>query len=1288
MSGNALSQDTFFNVTTPLSVIGSGGALVSTFSTLAVSTIDITGEAIITNLIAGSVSSMIGEFDLLVAKDTSTITLEASTISTLAITLDGNVLTTAKGGELLLNGIPIATTQNISSLQDWSYDPAVSTLNMNGNYIVDAIGYVGSGTVSTNIIEALSGTIGNLVCNDISTVTLTVLSTIHAISTVSSLQIVAEEAIFSSINGAQYVPYVPNADPVVNTLRATTSVSTPQLFVSTINGEQFTPNATLPDLVVSTLVASTSVSTPSLFVTNINGSAYPPPQPNIATWAQYSANATVNLNGNSLTSVPGMNIINDRGASLSGTAINMISKNGTGGTINILADSGYGNINGGAVNITANGGSLVGGLNGRVSLVANGGTAFGIGYGGTLELIANSALGLTDNATSKISITGGGVNIYAGFASPFASVFGYVFINATAGISLVAGGLTSGFQVPGTVYLYGLSGITLGSDVYATAFYPRYNGIDPPADISINGRTTPSGSAYVRLNDVTSIVMTNGSIANVAQLTGVSSINGVPYVSGGSSGVASLNTLTGPLNITSTDNSVTITSTIDTINLAVASGDYPENPSFSSLSLSTGGAVSFIGDAGILSGVSTINGVPYVSGGVSGVASLNTLTGPLNITSTDNSVTITSTIDTINLAVASGAYPESPSFSSLNLSTGGDVSFIGDAGVITGLSSINGFPYASGVSSLNGLNGGLNLKSTDGFVNITEVGNDIDLQLGYAVGSLNGCYGSVSLLQGAGIEITSTFTTITLTNTGAGSPDPSFSSLTLSTTGTIALNGTTGSEGQVIGIPVGGSYPEWITPGGGAYDPNPLYSTVTIGSGGNVSMTDKDGFVTTPNIYSLQGNDLLISGVVTDLVDTAKITLSQAGTITINDSANIEVPATNGTGLVIGAEAMTMDFPRDPLDAYGVGQIINLSTINGAPYVAGGSYPTDPTFSSLNISTGGSINFGNQGTLIGISSINGAVYPPPSASGVESLNTLTGALNITSTDSSVTITSTATTINLAVVGGSYPTNPTFQNVTTDTVLGVSTITFSPSFPVTEIKNIGNIYGTSASDLTISTVGGGSQIFIYGPASTRQNFGNDGIIEFNYNGTSRVLIDANANMGITNGSLQVSSITGVSSINGVSYISAVPYSLTGTKGGGVISNRTIGSGNPFPSNTWTIATTITFNLPAVLSPTDAVYYDGWTLYDFSANFNSYWGVSYFTNTFATPTDILGSTSNTANALTFTNIQQIYLPLNLIIPTTHLVGGGTVTLQIYCNPTSTNHYITIPPINNARIGIVID
>jgi hypothetical protein len=139
---------------------------------------------------------------------------------------------------------------------------------------------------------------------------------------------------------------------------------------------------------------------------------------------------------------------------------------------------------------------------------------------------------------------------------------------------------------------------------------------------------------------------------------------------------------------------------------------------------------------------------------------------------------------------------------------------------------------------------------------------------------------------------------------------------------------------------------------------------------------------------------------------------------------------------------------------------------------------------------------------------------------------------------------------------------------------------------------------------------------------------------------------------------------------------------------MIVDRAIGSGNPFTQNVFTNASQVTFNIPPGWVSTNSVSYDGYAFFDFQANFNSYWGITYYTNTNLTPVDLIGSSTTTTNALTYTNVQQVFIPLNIIIPPTSLTVGGTITLTFFCNPTSINHYITVTPTNIAKIGIVRD
>ena len=87
-----------------------------------------------------------------------------SSIVTNNITLDGNTLDTGGvgvGSVLLLNGLPIATgTSSLSSIQDWSFFPALSTIQM-GGFGLSNVGNMNS----QNITNALNITTDTLTVN-------------------------------------------------------------------------------------------------------------------------------------------------------------------------------------------------------------------------------------------------------------------------------------------------------------------------------------------------------------------------------------------------------------------------------------------------------------------------------------------------------------------------------------------------------------------------------------------------------------------------------------------------------------------------------------------------------------------------------------------------------------------------------------------------------------------------------------------------------------------------------------------------------------------------------------------------------------------------------------------------------------------------------------------------------------------------------------------------------------------------------------------------------------------
>ena len=447
------SADSYINIDQPYwAKFGAAGGAISTFST-----------ATISSLQSDEITALnINNFFL------STQILEAeeafiSSISTLGIYLDGAILTTAGNIELLLNGIPVATTSNISSLSDWSFDPAISTLNMNANNLINGA------LLSSLTINSGNALFTNIVANDISTTTLTVFSTIHVVSTISTFEIEAQIGLFSSINGYQF--------PQIITTFDTASISS--LTASTINGVQF-PQVIPPETTPSTITG------------------------------------------------PNTYMISNQGTNLAIANANITAGGGLYGNVAVTANPGNGSVSGGAISLTANGGSGPAGIYGAISLTANQGTdvTSGITTGGLIELNANSG-GALSNLTSAVKINAGGVVSYAGVSNPLGSLYGYNYVYGTLGASVVASLLPPGVNTPGTVYLYGDNGVTCGAPFYVSQLYPYWNGITYNiGDLNISGRNTlplVHGPAYVNLDHVSTITGDNINIS------GVNSINGSAY---------------------------------------------------------------------------------------------------------------------------------------------------------------------------------------------------------------------------------------------------------------------------------------------------------------------------------------------------------------------------------------------------------------------------------------------------------------------------------------------------------------------------------------------------------------------------------------------------------------------------------------------------------------------------------------------------------------------------------------------------------------------------------------
>jgi len=403
---------------------------------------------------------------------------ETSTLNAVTIQLDNAVLT-ANNTELLLNGIPIATTSNVSSIADWSLYPAVSTINANNNNITGFLTARGSllstnqanvSSVQANYVASPNGYFDNLTIRNLTTQTIFNVSTIVNSTFVSSVLVEADSGNFSSISTG---------------------------FLS-IAGQPY-----------------------------VSGS----------NWSQYNATSDVNMGGNGFKIYSGSNAgagaSNDlflEGARYIQETAQGYSNYVSGGSdiatnsfIRMVAEDG----NRGEISLTANAG-FYNGVRGEINLTANGGlSVLDVGTGGVINITANTYSGFPPaiaTTPSQLNMTAAVVTSWAGYASPsgLPSLPGYNYLYGTAGVNIVSGVVPGLFpNFPGTIYLYGQTGIELATDTYANNIYPYTDGTSAN-DLIIQGRTLPT--AKVQLKDVRSLDFVSGS----GSITQLSSINGAP----------------------------------------------------------------------------------------------------------------------------------------------------------------------------------------------------------------------------------------------------------------------------------------------------------------------------------------------------------------------------------------------------------------------------------------------------------------------------------------------------------------------------------------------------------------------------------------------------------------------------------------------------------------------------------------------------------------------------------------------------------------------------------------
>lgn len=208
--------------------------------------------------------------------------VEASTIVAQTLQLDAQVLT-ADSTNLFLNGIPLVTTENISSLQDWALDPAISTLQMNGNNILNAstiscITLVANqGIVATNL-NVGNGIFSNLVAFNslfVSTQTSTISSLIaftdiENASTLNANYISSGNAFLNNMSSSQgWISSLSSGGIQVGSIEASmgffSTLSTGVLAVDTLSTN---------NIQVSTMFVDHWISAPNLYVSSINGAEF------------------------------------------------------------------------------------------------------------------------------------------------------------------------------------------------------------------------------------------------------------------------------------------------------------------------------------------------------------------------------------------------------------------------------------------------------------------------------------------------------------------------------------------------------------------------------------------------------------------------------------------------------------------------------------------------------------------------------------------------------------------------------------------------------------------------------------------------------------------------------------------------------------------------------------------------------------------------------------------------------------------------------------------------------
>lgn len=433
--------------------------------------------------------------------------------------LNGEVLLNDASGTQLLHSIDanlyynnelLAKANDIQDVGDWSLYPAIATVELAGQNIIQAGDISGASAHITSITTTNLGFAG-------ATGTTLSLSGAASVGSLNSGGII--NATSHQIQNATAVTIGPSA---VGTL------SSPDGTVLTWNGNAIT-TGTEGD-------AANWANYPAInTVTGLSTTA-------LALQAGAGQQLTFSAPDNAITATTGgaYNVTVDKGVNILAAAnVNVTAQNGSGGNIQLNAQPGY-----------QLGTQQIG--YGAIQLNAYGSSNQALGLGGKIDINAYSGgIGEYGSATSRVSLSAATLALSAGAIPTLPGTAGSMNIFGQDIVSIVASVAPPLFtQYPNTVYVYGdgvpgvAGGVRLSSpagvqiagnsDFYATDCYPFTS-----LGLNLKGRASvPGPAADVTIADCATFAMRNAAtmtgIKSIAMdgsgaITGVNTINGVVY---------------------------------------------------------------------------------------------------------------------------------------------------------------------------------------------------------------------------------------------------------------------------------------------------------------------------------------------------------------------------------------------------------------------------------------------------------------------------------------------------------------------------------------------------------------------------------------------------------------------------------------------------------------------------------------------------------------------------------------------------------------------------------------